>query len=267
VLITSQFVLINLPKTGSSFVREVIKRIYARRRWRWRADRYLKELMLPRDGGRRSGLSQHGWVSQVPQGYRHLPLVSVIRNPYDRILSIYEYRWWADHPTLPAAQLAREFPRFPNLTLDDFIRMGDLEVAERLDGRNPLGLGRQTVQFVHFFFHDPERALRSLSDDYVESGAFRADMAPITFLRQERLRDELAAMLERFAFAASEVQLCKRLPSINRTLGGVADRHSLWTPHAVEAVATRERFLFRMLAQLGIDYEAPHLVEAGATLA
>lgn len=269
MLITSQFVVLNLPKTGSSFVREVIKRIYARRRWRWRADRFLKELMLPRGGGRYPGVDQHGWATQVPAAYRHLPLVSVVRSPYERLLSVYEFRWWADHPNLPVAELVRHFPHFPELTLEDFIRLWDWEVTDRLGGSNPLGLGHQTVQFVNFFFRDPQRALRSLSDDYVDSGAFRADMADVTFLRQERLRNELASWLQRFAFAEHEVELCRNHPQVNRTVGGVAPRPSLWTPRALEAVATRERFLLRMLAQLGFPYEAPALpcpVQAGAAV-
>lgn len=257
MLITSQFVVINLPKTGSSFVRKVMKRIYARRRWRWRADHFLKELMLPRGGGRYPGVDQHGWASQVPEAYRHLPLLSVLRSPHERLLSVYEFRWWADHPFLPVAKLVQAFPRFPDLTLEEFMRMWDWEATERLGGTNPLGLGHQTVQFVNFFFRDPEWALRSLSDDYVESGAFRADMADVSFLRQERLSDELAAWLDRFGFSESEVELCRKHPLVNRAVGGIAERSALWTERALEAIATRERFLLRMMAQLGFHFEAP----------
>ena len=257
MLITSQFVVINLPKTGSSFVRETIKRIYARRRWRWRADRLLKELMLPRSGGLYRGVDQHGWMVHVPDAHRHLPLMSVVRNPYDRLLSHYEFRWWANHPDLPVTELVRQFPHFPDLTLDEFMSMHEFEVAKWLDGCNPLGLGHQTVEFVNFFFRNPQRALRMFSDDYVESGAFKADMGDFTFLRQERLRDDLASFLAQFGFTESETQICQRYPAVNRTAGGVHERHSLWTKHALEKIAMRERFLFAMLDQLGISYDAP----------
>jgi hypothetical protein len=263
VLVTSRFVVINLPKTGSSFVRQVIKRIYARRRWRWRADRFLKELMLPRT--RYAGVDQHGWVSQIPNAYRHLPIVSVVRNPYERMVSDYDFRWWADHPNLPAEELQRRFPHFPDLSFDEFAEFWDVKATQRLNGENPLGLGFQTVQFVNFFFLNYGRALSSLGDDYVESGAFREDMADVTFLRQERLRDELAAWLQRFDFSEAEVELCRTYPLVNPTIGGMADRRSLWTEKAIATARTRERFLFQMLAQLGVDYQAPSLPNPART--
>jgi hypothetical protein len=145
--------------------------------------------------------------------------------------------------------------------------MRDLGITQHFGGSNPLELGRQTVEFVNFFFRDPRKALQSLSNDYVDSGAFRVDMADMTFLRQERLRKELASFLERFGFAEDEVALCHKLPPVNRTIGGAADRQSLWTKEALATVATRERFLFRMLAHLGIDCQEPQQLSGGAAAA
>ena len=257
MLVTSQFVVLNLPKTGSSFVRQVLKEIHARRRWRWGADRFLKELLLPREGALAGGRDQHGTWSQVPVAYRHLPVVSVIRSPYDKLLSAYRYRWWADHPPVDRETLVRRLPNFPDLSLDEFATLWDLAVERRLGGENPLGLGHQTVQFARFFFREPERAIRALSDDYVDGGAFERDMADVTFLRQERLNEELAGFLGRFRYSPAELELCRRHPRVNETADSATDPRALWTPTALEHVRSRERFLLRILGRRGLRYASP----------
>jgi hypothetical protein len=263
MLVTSQFVLINLPKTGSSFVRKVIKAIYAKRRWRWGADRFLKELMLPPLYAIGRGPDQHGTLQQVPQAYRHLPVVSVVRNPYDKLLSMFEFRWWVAHPFLPLADVKQMFPHFPDLKLDEFIEMIDAHSARTLGGANPHSLGRQTIQFVRFFFNEPERVLSRLSDDYVESGAFRQDMGPVMLLRQERLNAELADFLAGFGYSEDELEICRRHPRVNPTARGVIARDLLWTSEAYEYVAVKERYLLKMIENLGIVYEPPAAAKHG----
>jgi hypothetical protein len=261
MLITSHFVVINLPKTGSSFVRAVIKKIYARRRWRWGRDRFLKELILPSVGGSRRERGQHGRLRQVPSAYRHLPLVSVVRNPYEKLLSMFEYSWWKEHPFLPMDELVRIFPHFPHLSLDEFVQMIDTAAERTLGGSNPNALGRQTIQFVRFFFHQPDQVLPRLTDFYVDAGEFRRDMGDVTFLRQERLNDDLADYLARFDFSADELALCRAHPRVNRTRG-VPNRNSLWTPTSVHYVDQKERLLLRMLESRGLSYAAPEAAAA-----
>jgi hypothetical protein len=265
MLITSRFVVLNFPKTGSSFVREVLKTIHRRRRWRWGADRFLKELMLPRAFetdksnplGIGSRLDQHGTLRQTPERYRRLPVVSVARNPYARLLSMFEFKWWQTHPPLPREELQTFLPHFPDLSLDDFVTMSERIAARAVGGENPARLGRQTVQFVRFYFKDPQTVLSKISDDYVESGAFRADMGEVTFLRQHDLNHDLADYLQRHGYSAAEADLCRTYPRVNRTDGGVADRRTLWTPRAASYVATNERYLLGMLEQLGVGCAPP----------
>ena len=274
MLVTSKFVLLNVPKSGSSFVREVIKAIYAGRSrkgpqflgWtgfqklippnrRTSPDLSLKELILPniRLKGRPS--DQHGTYSQVPREYRHLPVISVVRNPYEKLVSDFEFRWWSKYPPLP--DLQRTFPAFPEISFDEFLQLSDLIATYKMGGRNPLQIGNLTVEFVQFFFPDPKSVLNKISDDYICSSDFIKDMPCLWLLRQECLRDDLEATLSGFGFSEEELEICRRHPRVNETVARADDRAAYWTAPRVSRFNHRERFLLLMLQQLGFSYGPP----------
>ncbi len=102
MILTDQFVLLNYPRTGSTFVREALGSIYgqsARRlQWLLPAKRKFRELLLPinrttaaLESGRRS---QHGCYSQIPASHRGKPVLCVTRNPLERVVSQYEHGFW-----------------------------------------------------------------------------------------------------------------------------------------------------------------------------
>jgi hypothetical protein len=256
MLITSQFVVLNLPKTGSSFVRAVLKKIHLRRRLRLQRDAALVELMMPRQGSRVDGKDQHGTISQIPERYRHLPVMSVVRNPYDKLMSAYLYRWWTEHPPMPVDELRRALPTFPDLTLDQFVAMWGLAVRQRLGCSVEPEIGHQTLQFVRFFFRNPETAISRLSDEYVQAEAFKDEMGPVTLLRQEALRYEFAAFLGAFGYTVAETALCRRHQPVNVTQGSAGGKAE-WTPEALAYVSEKERHLLGMLRKLGISYDPP----------
>lgn len=267
MLVAAHFLVLNLPKSGSSFVRAVVKDLYRRRRGRYPAwwphrsgsDRFLKELILPNVRLPGRSRDQHGIAAQIPRRFRDRPIVSVIRDPYAKLVSDYRFRWWATYPPLPPAELARLFPQFPGLSFDEYLRLSDHVAARKVVATTGAGpstaLGNLTVEFVQFFFRDPATALRRMSDDYVASGAFRADMAPVAFLRQERLNEELADFLARHGFAAAEVTSARAHAAVNVTDG--APGAVAWSAWGLAHVADRERHLLAMLAMLGFHYPPP----------
>lgn len=274
MLITSRFVVLNVPKSGSSFVRAALKAVYARRRARagvgerlraaagfGDSDLFLRELMLPNVRLPDRAPDQHGVRAQVPPQYRQLPLVAVARNPWDKLRSEYEYRWWADHPPLPFRALRGGFPRFPDLSFDEFLRLSDLIAERKLGGLNPLGLGNLTVEFVQFFWPDPAAALAGLNDNHVASGAWEHALGDLTLLRQDRLNAELAAFLARHGFGEDEQAMCLAHPRVNETRPG--GTRAAWTAWGIEHVRAREGRLFAMLDRLGHRYSPP-AVDNGA---
>lgn len=125
MLITKSFIVINNPKTGSSFVRKVLKEIYRQRKekYSWLKKKSLDWGLIQADliehfvytDAHKKHLNQHGAVEQIPNKFingRHI--VSVIRNPYTKILSQYEFKWWKNnyHLYYDEAVIKDAFPHF-----------------------------------------------------------------------------------------------------------------------------------------------------------
>ncbi len=247
MLITPDFVVINMPKTGSTFLRTVLTDIY--RRSRPAAE--FRELMLPHLEQPKRGRDQHGSVRQIPPEHASKLVVSIARNPADKVISAYEFRFWEERPPL-GMRVAREmFPHFPNLTFGEYLKMAERSNATRLDGDNPLGLGPQTITFMQMYFNKPVSTVDYRSPSYFLDGAYRRDMPAIRFLRFEKLRDELAAFLAEFGFTTGELAPIFDTPKLNASKR--RDDPATWQM-ASDFVQPREQMLYRMFADHGITW-------------
>ena len=275
MIITDSFVMLNLPKTGSTFARTVIKEIHANRLSRQSfiirglqklqivKSPVCREILLPNIKVKRGNIEpdQHGTYSQIPNEYRHLPVFSIVRNPYSRFMSGYEFRWWEKYPPINDELLAEHFPRFPDLSVDDIVRLNDLDVIyNRFDGNAPKAeVGIQTIQFIQMFFRDPKEVLQDLTDEYLDSTHIFDDVAEISFLRQENLNKDLAHFLSSVGYSADEVNYVKSRDRVNVTEARSSNRNTLWTPTALSYVRIKERMIFRLLEAKGIIYKEPNL--------
>lgn len=272
MLICKEFVVLNMPKTGSTFVRTVIMEIYRRRAERAKScgntpkgdllDEPPRELILPNINVPGRPHDQHGTYRQIPEEVRNRPVLSVARNLYDKFLSTFEFRFWAEYPPLQKQVLLHHFPDFPNLSLDDYVLMNELSAQHKIPGRNLLNVGNQTIQFIRMYFKKPSETLAKLTPDYLESSdAYENDIADIIFLKQDNLNEELAQFLIRMGYTQEEAELCRTFRRVNVTPNKCSDRNTLWTTKAIHYVQHNERFLFRMLANRGITFPRPEIVD------
>ena len=263
MLITDRFVLLNLPKTGSTFARTVIKEIYLQRI----EDRTIMQKALQMTGiaarpfiqelylaniqfqGEPQPPSQHGTYIQIPEQYRDRPVVSIVRNPYSRFMSIYDFKYWKGHPPISRQLIEDNFPNYPKLSIDEFVLLSQLTVIHgRLAGERPkCTVGNQTVQFIQMFFKDPKEVLRNLSDEYLDSDEALHDIADIHFLRQEFLYDDLAEYLLLHGFSQGEIQYMRGKKMVHVTEEKSENRDKLWTRKSFEYVSHCERMIFRIL--------------------
>jgi len=258
MLITNIFVMLNLPKTGSTFAREAIKRLYSKRESK--INRFLSvigirkpellELLMPKiDNGKLLGFKDvHGTLRQIPVEHRNKKVISVTRNPFSRYVSSFYYRSWEKFPPTDIQTIRTYYPNYPNLSFAEFYEMMHIFGRENfLRGIVPkIELGISTIQFIQFFFNDPESVLKKIDDDYIDSREFEKDMGNIHFIHQENLREELIEFLAHIGIPRDELDFITSLKKVNVTLKKTNTSHhsEIITPMIEQKILEREKLIF-----------------------
>ncbi|MFG0329501.1 MAG: hypothetical protein ACF8PN_06320 [Phycisphaerales bacterium] len=270
MIITPEFVLVNFPKTGSTFARVMLSEIDRRRdqgriaglrRTLGLGRPFYRELMLPnlRREGRRRHRSQHGTVAQIPERYRDRPVVCVVRNPFDRYVSQFRFGHWKHRPSTPQRDEIRDhFPAFPDLSFEQFLEFCEFERRRyRMAEVSPRSVfGLQTAQFVRMVALRPAAMLNRLDAEHVASGDFVEDLPDLRLLRTDRLNEGLFQLLVGFGYDDEEVAFIRDqgrvLPPGGTERGVDDDWKSYYDPPLFERIRERERLLLRMYERLGV---------------
>lgn len=190
MLITPDIVFIHMPKTGGTFITEMLRLVY---------------------GARAVETGQkHATCNEIPMAERGKPILSVIRSPFDRYVSQYHYGWWKTHPQeyCDPALILQDFPAYPQVDFNDFVMIANRYFVNVHRGvakgyESPklprdLALGWHSEQFIRFFCRDPQHAFASITEQNIEQGHLSAFEYPVEFLRTETLNGDLADALQRF---------------------------------------------------------------------
>jgi hypothetical protein len=264
MLITDKFVILNFPKTGSSFVRETLKKVHNYNsllnrvlRYVWGKDRSgLVELMLPHIDQDRvyKQRGPHGVYRQIPRADRHKVVATVIRNPFSRYVSAYLYGFWQrKFANLFPEQIKQDYPNFPDLSFAEYMALvNDLGAKNRLQGVQPqLELGVMSVQFVQFYFSEPRWILANMDEAYIVQRKYEADMPTIRFLRQENLNHEFYAFLSQQGYAANEIDFIVDAERVNVS-PRQRDQQRLrdfYTPELAQMLRERDSLLFSLFPE------------------
>jgi len=258
MILTNDFVFIHQPKTGGTFVTEVLARLYEPVRERGMVNRWLRSL---RPGGKKRmrNVLKHGTCNEIPIGYRHKPILGTVRNPYDRYVSQYEFGWWKEFPEsfCSKAELAARFPRYPDLTFEEFIDLcNSPHLQSRTTRESPRASpGRQTRQFVNYFFMNPDRVLPKIDEDYVAARKYETDMFPVHFLHTDRLNPELHAFLLGLGFDRGDIDFILATGKIFPPEGGRGDDkpwQKYYTPELKRKVRIKEQLLFALFPEMDV---------------
>ena len=227
MIITESFVWINYPKTASTFVRTSLRSIYATsrynilRRLRLRG-RWMQEVMLPEKrawvGDRYGAPTPHGTLQQIPLEHRSKPVVSAMRHPVSRCLSLYNYGDWQIEDQLPrsSAEIKSRWPAFPNLDFETFVEYGILEGSATLNvGGQIYSLGPQSSDFLAFF--TPSRNHEQRGFVFGTWRDLERALAEITFLVSDDINNQLFSLLVRFGFNRAHVKHIVTLHRINES--------------------------------------------------
>lgn len=204
MIITDEFIMINFPKTGSTFVRNVMKELYSNTnyldkqliKFKLKNEKRLINLQLPniRVNSKAYGLKdEHGLFFQIPNEYKDREIVSVSRNLFERYISAYEYGNWKKHPWVDEEVLKNRYKTYPELSFKQYMDLVHFFNPYNSNPRinNKLNIGHATCQFILYYFKEPFKILNSINSNYIDSNRYLNDMAKITFLKQDNLNTDL----------------------------------------------------------------------------
>src|SRR5436190_236293 len=270
MIITPKFVVLNFPKTGSTFVRTVLKEIEQKQtrslfeRLAYMTglkQRPFQELKCPNIKSRmpseRQIFDQHGTYEQVPLKYRELPVLSVARNPFDRYVSAFEFRFWARNPVADPGTIRSVFPTFPNLNFAEYLDYCDYVTANHPipDIKFKTVLGRDTVMFIQMFFKDPRRTLTRIDEEFIASGAYKHEMPKLHLLRTESLNRDLYDYLITVGYSSRDIDFIINKRKIQPPAGiDRPDRkwQDYYSPELMQRVYRKEKLLLKIFADFGV---------------
>lgn len=262
MLATKDFVMINFPKTGSTFARNALMRVYEPTRLQRLLGRigvkkptiveYLMKQDFFTEVHARSNpvVEQHGAVSQIPLEHIGKPILSVVRNPLDRLISIFEFRNWVERPFPDQQTLEGWFPHFPELSFDEFLEMSHRAVAYAQPEGMRTQVGMMTTQFIRFYAHDPLKTMLALRDDTDLVKDYDQHFPKVHFLHTESLSKELHQYLFQLGIPEDRISFILDMKKLNTT------KRSLpvyMTPGHVARIQQSERLLFQLFPEYSVE--------------
>jgi hypothetical protein len=248
-LITPDFVFVHMPKTGGTFVTEMLRLMYGARAV---------------ETGRK-----HATCDEIPVEHRGKPILSVIRSPFDRYISQYHYGWWKTHPQeyCDPAPIQQRFPAYPQVDFDEFVAIANQYfvnvhrgVANGYDSPElppELALGWHSEQFIRFYCRDPQRAFASITEPDLQRGYLSAFEYPVEFLRTETLNQDLADHLQRYDIDAQrlhEIRLHRRvMPEQAHEARARQHAHDYFDRALGDFVRRKEMFLFNRFPEYRME--------------
>ena len=261
MVITDRFVFVHQPKTGGSFVRQVIDKAARAELTGFPLGRLRRAGLLPRRYGYQETDDWHDTCREVPTEHRHKTIVSVVRDPFDFYVSFYHYGWWVAHPEdsyRDFAEVKRAFPRFPDLSFAEFLELANgyfVDFDMIGDPGHDHRLGYYSTQFLLYFFHAPPDVYRRIDSGYLTDYAWHPDMFAAEFLRTSTLNRDLHNFLTREGYPPSYIESVLSKPPVrpeeHHTPRPSASFKNYYTPETYELVREKERLLFAIFPDLG----------------
>jgi hypothetical protein len=252
MIITDRFVYIHQPKTGGTFVTEVLSRLYQLKNTDARENRY----------GGLTRRRKHHPCRKIREADRGKQVLATFRNPYDWYVSQYEFGWWKKEQYLNKYRdrpgFDQRFPTFPDIEFADYVELvNGASVPAAADAVE--SLGALTIEFIRFYFKDPAGVFSRIDEEYFASGRYRSDMFDVHFIHTDCLNRELHDFLLGAGYAAEDISFILGLGKIRPETpaeGQARADHQRWedyyTPELKRVVRRRERHLFTVFPEFDV---------------
>lgn len=180
----------------------------------------MEELLVPNlrplTGARHGRPTAHGSVCQIPREHRAKPVIASLREPLDRLVSLYTFADWQKDILLPApkAEILAKFPAMPHLTFKDFNAYCETYYENNrisVDG-NLYNIGMQSADFLRFFVCDDNLGHLTLKFNSWEQISNAINR--VLFLPMQNLNQSLASSLEDLGMSEHDTNFIRnRAPS------------------------------------------------------
>jgi hypothetical protein len=202
----------------------------------------------------------HGTYRQIPEEHKDKIIFSVVRDPFDRYISAYLYGFWRKkYASLYPDQILTEFPHYPQLSFPEYFKMVHLFGKEnKLNGISPkVNLGIYTIQFIQFFFMDPNKSLQEIDDNYISEKRYLGDMPNIVFLHNENLNEELYNFLFENGYPKNDIDFILRAKKVNVSKRDRNQKYitDFFNPKLLDEVSQIDKLIFSIFP----EYKKPFL--------
>jgi hypothetical protein len=261
MIVTDKFVYLHQPKTGGTFVTSVLLRLH-QVRWslplRVLSTRREDMVFHGRYGRFVYNNRKHGERRAIPPRHDRPRILATFRNPYDLLVSQYEFGWWKRKECLQyfraVPRFSSKYPHFPALTFAEYVEISDLALQittpDLVDASERPGL--LTREFIRFYCKNPELVLSRFAEGDFSTKELRSELEPIHFLRQHSLNHDLHAFLLGVGYEPLDLDF---IPTLNRILPGGKGRpvgrpwQAYYTAELQQSVRSRERLLFELFPE------------------
>lgn len=268
MIVTKDFVFINFPKTGSTFVRNVLKKVHYQQggkkemikqflglRSKSVLQKEFQTLLLPelRDynlSERYLQPREHGLRFQIPKEYKHLPIYSIKRSPLEVFVSLYEYRDWIKTLPLPENEVKLRFPTFPDLSFKEFL---DFSFHFSYYDNHPkvkksTSLNSFLSNYVLFFSStNPFDLINNWDDNSIE--VFKRDMADVHFLENNNLNQELYQLLASYNYPSKEIDFILNASKQNVSKPKAKGYQDYYSKELLDMVLNKTGLIFELFPE------------------
>jgi hypothetical protein len=265
MIIAEKFIMINFPKTGSTFVRNVISELYAKSNFfddllislRFKKKQKIVNLLLPniRVNSVTHGVNdEHGLFIQIPEEQKNKEIISIKRDLFERYISAYEYGNWKNHPWIDEGILKSRYSNYPDLSFKEYIDLVHFynPYNTNLKIKNKLEIGHATCQFILYNIKEPHKILNNMSFDYSNSDDYKKDMAEVTFLNQNNLNVELYDYLISKGYNEHNLEFILNKEKQNNSTPKDKGIFDYFDDELLELTKERDKLLFKIFGEYSV---------------
>jgi len=206
---------------------------------------------------------KHDLYIDVPESEKGKPILATVRNPYDRYVALFYYRWWATHPEEKfndISEVKRIYPHFPEVSFDEYVKFSNTLkkrlTVPGLDIEDEKGYLTQT--FIKCYFSDPQKAYEKAGPEYIESREYLRDMGKVDFIHTENINVELYEYLLKKGHKERKIRFILEMDRIRPVGEGKTRPDYNWkkhyTPKLRKYVREKEDLLFRLFPEYDVDF-------------